>query len=145
MNEYNVSENNITDDVKPVENSETAKSAETTEAAEVTETVEVAKTVKITETAETIKSAEASRIIDKSMNLADLVEPKEHIDQMTDSAKPHLFDNLTLFLIMMAIGIIVSITVCHIFNNWYLGFMLGSYLGTALGLVALSIRKLCSK
>ena len=62
----------------------------------------------------------ANEVPADDVNLADLVEQGGDDVQATDNAKSPLFDNLTLFLIMMAIGIIVSITVCHIFNNWYL-------------------------
>lgn len=75
------------------------------------------------------------------VNLADLVEQGDDNDQATDNAKSPLFDNLTLFLIMMVIGFVTCLSVCHLFGNWYLGFMLGGYLGTALGLIALFVRK----
>ena len=75
------------------------------------------------------------------VNLADLVEQGDDDDQATDNAKSPLFDNITLFLIMMVIGFVTCLSVCHLFGNWYLGFMLGGYLGAALGLVALFVRK----
>ena len=79
------------------------------------------------------------------VNLADLVEQGDDDDQATDNAKSPLFDNITLFLIMMVIGFVTCLSVCHLFGNWYLGFMLGGYLGAALGLVALFVRKFSSK
>ena len=75
------------------------------------------------------------------VNLADLVEQGGDDVQAIDGRRSPLFDNLTLFLIMMVIGFVTCLSVCHLFGNWYLGFMLGGYLGTALGLVALFVRK----
>ena len=75
------------------------------------------------------------------VNLADLVEQGGDDVQAIDGRRSPLFDNITLFLIMMVIGFVASIVVCHLFGNWYLGFMLGGYLGAALGLVALFVRK----
>ena len=75
------------------------------------------------------------------VNLADLVEQGGDDVQAIDGRRSPLFDNITLFLIMMVIGFVTCLSVCHLFGNWYLGFMLGGYLGTALGLVALFVRK----
>ena len=75
------------------------------------------------------------------VNLADLVEQGGDDDQAIDGRRSPLFDNITLFLIMMVIGFVTCLSVCHLFGNWYLGFMLGGYLGAALGLVALFVRK----
>ena len=83
----------------------------------------------------------ANEVPADDVNLADLVEQGDDNDQATDNAKSPLFDNLTLFLIMMVIGFVTCLSVCHLFGNWYLGFMLGGYLGTALGLIALFVRK----
>ena len=83
----------------------------------------------------------ANKVPADDVNLADLVEQGDDNDQAADNAKSPLFDNLTLFLIMMVIGFVTCLSVCHLFGNWYLGFMLGGYLGTALGLVALFVRK----
>ena len=116
MNEYNVNEfdatENTTDEVADeIEN-------------EIDEVTEVAN-----------ESVSANDV-----NLADLVEQNED-NQATDGKKSPLFDNLSLFIIMMVIGFVVSIAVCHLFGNWYLGFILGGYIGTALGLAAIFIRK----
>ena len=75
------------------------------------------------------------------VNLADLVEQGGDDVQAIDGRRSPLFDNITLFLIMMVIGFVTCLSVCHLFGNWYLGFMLGGYLGAALGLVALFVRK----
>ena len=75
------------------------------------------------------------------VNLADLVEQGGDDVQAIDGRRSPLFDNITLFLIMMVIGFVTCLSVCHLFGNWYLGFMLGGYLGTALGLIALFVRK----
>ena len=75
------------------------------------------------------------------VNLADLVEQDGDDVQAIDGRRSPLFDNITLFLIMMVIGFVTCLSVCHLFGNWYLGFMLGGYLGAALGLVALFVRK----
>lgn len=83
----------------------------------------------------------ANEVPADDVNLADLVEQGDDDDQATDNAKSPLFDNITLFLIMMVIGFVTCLSVCHLFGNWYLGFMLGGYLGAALGLVALFVRK----
>lgn len=97
-------------------------------------------------TSDNITAEKVDRVTDKNLNLADFVQHDDDTNiQPSEKSTAPLFDNLTLFLIMMAIGLITSITVCNFFGNWYLGFMLGGYLGTALGIVALSIRKLCSK
>ena len=83
----------------------------------------------------------ANEVPADDVNLTDLVEQGDDNDQAADNAKSPLFDNLTLFLIMMVIGFVTCLSVCHLFGNWYLGFMLGGYLGAALGLVALFVRK----
>lgn len=79
------------------------------------------------------------------VNLADLVEQGGDDVQAIDGRRSPLFDNITLFLIMMVIGFVTCLSVCHLFGNWYLGFMLGGYLGAALGLVALFVRKFSLK
>lgn len=83
----------------------------------------------------------AKEVSADDVNLADLVEQGGDDVQAIDDRRSPLFDNLTLFLIMMVIGFVTCLSVCHLFGNWYLGFMLGGYLGTALGLVALFVRK----
>ncbi|MBQ3564304.1 MAG: hypothetical protein IJA21_06850 [Clostridia bacterium] len=87
----------------------------------------------------------ANEVPADDVNLADLVEQGGDDDQAIDGRRSPLFDNLTLFLIMMVIGFVTCLSVCHLFGNWYLGFMLGGYLGAALGLVALFVRKFSSK
>lgn len=82
-----------------------------------------------------------NEVPDDDVNLADLVEQDGDDVQAIDGRRSPLFDNITLFLIMMVIGFVTCLSVCHLFGNWYLGFMLGGYLGAALGLVALFVRK----
>ena len=82
-----------------------------------------------------------NEVPDDDVNLADLVEQGGDDVQAIDGRRSPLFDNITLFLIMMVIGFVTCLSVCHLFGNWYLGFMLGGYLGAALGLVALFVRK----
>ena len=79
------------------------------------------------------------------VNLTTLAVQGDGNGQAINVKKSPLFDNLTLFLIMMVIGFVASIVVCQLFGNWYLGFILGGYLGTALGLVSLFVRKFGSK
>lgn len=81
----------------------------------------------------------------EDVDLADLVEPNNSANELGDNAVAPLFDNFSLFLILLSVGLIASIAVCHLFGNWYLGFILGGYLGTALGLVGIFIRKYSSK
>lgn len=83
----------------------------------------------------------ANEVPADDVNLADLVEQGGDDVQAIDGRRSPLFDNITLFLIMMVIGFVTCLSVCHLFGNWYLGFMLGGYLGAALGLVALFVRK----
>ncbi|MBQ9846929.1 MAG: hypothetical protein IJO58_03880 [Clostridia bacterium] len=83
----------------------------------------------------------ANEVPADDVNLADLVEQGGDDVQAIDGRRSPLFDSITLFLIMMVIGFVTCLSVCHLFGNWYLGFMLGGYLGTALGLVALFVRK----
>ena len=83
----------------------------------------------------------ANEVPADDVNLADLVEQGGDDVQAIDGRRSPLFDSISLFLIMMVIGFVTCLSVCHLFGNWYLGFMLGGYLGTALGLVALFVRK----
>lgn len=155
MNEYNVNELDMIDGTQDY----------TTADAPVDEVTEVASDKVADTTSESVANEsvadEVADVTDESVsatnkvaanedtaddvNLADLVEQGDKHDHAIDSKKSPLFDNLTLFIIMMVIGFVGSIAVCHLFENWYLGFILGGYLGTALGLVALFIRKFGSK
>lgn len=65
-------------------------------------------------------------------------------------AAPHstnqtTFDLLTLFLLVFILFTLLALIVGALFSNWYLGLILGAFLGTLCGLIAITICRKKSK
>ncbi|GEM_PF-4171741 len=68
--------------------------------------------------------------------------PSEAAPQTTNE---QIFDLLTLFLLIFILFTLLALIVGALFNNWYLGLILGAFLGTLCALIAITICRKKSK
>lgn len=61
------------------------------------------------------------------------------------STNEQIFDLLTLFLLIFVSFTLLALIVGALFNNWYLGLILGSFIGALCGLIAITICRKKSK